>query len=211
MVEDPAEHDPGSSEEHPAKPGTAAWRCVLLVVAASRLFYLCVGALLAPVVPVSPLQSQTSIFTFGTLSIWANFDGEHYVGVTESGYEEESPAFFPLYPLLVRSAAALFGGSVSPGALSFRGVLVSLVAYGFALYFVYRIAEEEWGVRAAQGACSPWLSSPPASSSTRSTRRACSWRSPPGPCGPPGCVRTSCWPRYWRGLRRPRLTWACCC
>ena len=125
---------------------------MLLVFAASRLFYLFAGTLLAPVVPISPLQSQTSIFSFGTLSIWANFDGEHYVGVAESGYEEESPAFFPLYPLLARSAAALFGGPVSPGTLSFCGLLVSLVAFCFALYFVYRIAEEEWGVRAAQGA-----------------------------------------------------------
>ncbi len=152
MVADPAEHGPGSSEEHPAKPHTAAWGFVLLVFAASRLFYLFTGALLASIVPISPLQSQTSIFSFGTLSIWANFDGEHYVGVAESGYEEESPAFFPLYPLLVRSAVALFGGPVSPEALSFCGVLISLVAYGFALYFVYRITEEEWGVRAAQGA-----------------------------------------------------------
>ena len=125
---------------------------MVLVFAASRHFYLFTGALLALVVPISPLQSQTSVFPFGALSIWANFDGEHYVSVAESGYDEESPAFFPLYPLLVRSIAALFGGPVSPGALSFCGVLVSLVAYGFALYFVYRIAEEEWGARAAQGA-----------------------------------------------------------
>ena len=151
MVEDPAEHDPGSGEEHPAKPHTAAWGFVLLVFAASRLFYLLAGALLAPIIPISPLQSQTSIFSLGTLSIWANFDGEHYVGVAESGYEEESPAFFPLYPLLVRSAVALSGGPVSPGALSFCGVLVSLVAFCFALYFVYRIAEEGWGARAARG------------------------------------------------------------
>lgn len=32
------------------------------------------------------------------------------------------------------------------------GILVSLVAFFFALYFVYRVAEDGWGVRAAQGA-----------------------------------------------------------
>ncbi len=129
----------------------SAWGFVLLVFAASRLFYLFVGALVAPVVPVSPLQSQTSLFSLGTLSTWANFDGEHYVGVAESGYEDESPAFFPLYPLLIRLAVTLFGGPVSSGALSAYGVLISLVTFCFALYFVYRIAEEGWGVRAAQG------------------------------------------------------------
>jgi hypothetical protein len=70
--------------------------------------------------------------------------------VAEGGYDEESQACFP-YPGLVRLAAALFGGPVSPGALSFCGALISLVAFCFALYFVYRIAEEGWGTRAAQG------------------------------------------------------------
>jgi len=36
------------------------------------------------------LQSHTAIFPLGTLSIWANFDGEHYVSVAEGGYHEES-------------------------------------------------------------------------------------------------------------------------
>jgi Gpi18-like mannosyltransferase len=128
-----------------------AWGFVLLVFAASRLFYLLAGALLILIIPVSPLQSETSIFPLGTLSIWANFDGEHYVGVAESGYYDESPAFFPLYPLLMRFAASLFGGPVSPEALSVYGVLISSIAFSLALYFVYRIAEEGWGTRAAQG------------------------------------------------------------
>lgn len=55
----------------------------------------------------------------------------------------------PLYPLLVRLSTALFGGSISGGALSAYGVLVSLVAFFFALYFVYRIAEEGWSAGAA--------------------------------------------------------------
>jgi hypothetical protein len=46
----------------------------------------------------------------------------------------------------------LFGGPASRGAISVCGVLVSLLAFLFALYFVYRIAEEGWGARAAQGA-----------------------------------------------------------
>jgi hypothetical protein len=88
-----------------------AWGFVLAVFAASRLFYLLGATLLAPIVPISPLQRQTSIFPFDTLSIWATFDGEHYVSVAESGYAQDSPAFFPLYPLLVRLSTALFGGS----------------------------------------------------------------------------------------------------
>ena len=128
-----------------------AWGFVLTVFAASRLFYLIAGSLLAPIIPVSPLQRQTSLFPFDTLSIWANFDGEHYVNVAESDYAQDSPAFFPLYPLLMRLVATLFGGPVSREALSVYGVLISLIAFLFALYFVYRIAEEGWGARVAQG------------------------------------------------------------
>jgi hypothetical protein len=139
-----------------------AWGFVLVVFAASRLFYLISGALLVEAVPVHPFQSQTLDVPFGTLSIWAHFDGEHYTRIAESGYgatsstlpsryDLASPVFFPLYPLLTRSIADLFGGPVSLGALSAYGVLISLVAFCFSLYFVYRIAEEGWGVRAAQG------------------------------------------------------------
>ncbi len=129
-----------------------AWGFVLVVFAASRLSYLVAGALLAPVVPIHPFQSQTSGIPFGTLAIGAHFDGELYLSVAESGYEDDSPVFFPLYPLLVRGVVALIGGPISWEALSTVGVLVSLAAFLFALYFVYRIAEEGWGARVAEGA-----------------------------------------------------------
>src|SRR3712207_7142738 len=45
-------------------------------------------------------------------------------------------AFFPLYPLLVRFGTAGGGGP------ALWGVLISLVAALFALFFVYRIAEK---------------------------------------------------------------------
>ena len=61
-----------------------------------------------------------------------------------------STAFFPLYPLLMRSFAELFGGPLSLGAISVYGVLISLAALPLALYFVYRIAEHGWGTRVAQ-------------------------------------------------------------
>lgn len=78
-------------------------------------------------------------------------DGDHYLSVAESGYSGGSPAFFPLYPLLMRLVATLFGGPVSRGGLSVYGVFISLAAFCLALYFVYRITEEGWGVRVAQG------------------------------------------------------------
>lgn len=136
------------------KAGSSAWKFVALVFVTSRLYYLLAGALLVQVVPIDPFQSQTSDVPFRTLSIWAHFDGEHYISAAENGYAEPdgaSPAFFPLYPLLVGASAELLGGPVSRGALSAVGVMISLAAFLVALWFVYRIAEAGWGERAAQG------------------------------------------------------------
>jgi mannosyltransferase PIG-V len=128
---------------------------VLVVYAASRLFYLVAGALLARVVPVSRFQRVTSDVPSGTMNLWSHWDGEHYAALAANGYlqqpENVSPAFFPLYPLLVRCFAELFGGPVSKAALSLWGPLVSLLFLPLALYFVYRIAEDGWGEGVARG------------------------------------------------------------
>jgi hypothetical protein len=123
---------------------------VALVYAASRLFYLGAGALLANVVPVGRLQRLTADVPFGKMNLWSHWDGEHYVALAAGGYDAASPAFFPLYPLLMRTFAELFGGPASPEALSAWGPVVSLLALPFALFFVYRIAEDGWGERAAR-------------------------------------------------------------
>ena len=127
---------------------------VLLVYAASRLFYLGAGALFASVVPVGRFQRITADVPFGTMNLWSHWDGEHYVALAADGYLQPpgnaSPAFFPLYPLLIRGLAGLFGGPLSQPALSAWGPLVSLLALPFALYFVYRVAEDGWGERAAR-------------------------------------------------------------
>jgi Mannosyltransferase (PIG-V) len=127
---------------------------VLLVYATSRLFYLVAGALLAMVVPVARFQRITLDVPSGTMNLWSHWDGEHYAALAASGYlqppDNASPAFFPLYPLLMRSFAELFGGPLSLGTLSLWGVLISLAALPFALYFIYKIAEDGWGEQTAR-------------------------------------------------------------
>jgi hypothetical protein len=129
---------------------------VLLVFGASRLLYLAAGSFFAGVVPVSPFQNVTMDVPFGSMNLWSHWDGEHYVALAAGGYlqppEFVSPAFFPLYPLLMRSFAELFGGPVTWGALSVWGPLISLAALPFAFFFVYRIAEEHWDAGVARGA-----------------------------------------------------------
>ncbi|MDQ3930421.1 MAG: hypothetical protein M3328_14910, partial [Chloroflexota bacterium] len=59
---------------------------VVLVYAASRLFYLVAGVLLVGLVPVSRFHNVTSDVPFGTMNIWSHWDGEHYVYLATSGY-----------------------------------------------------------------------------------------------------------------------------
>ncbi|MBA3617834.1 MAG: hypothetical protein H0W52_17245, partial [Rubrobacteraceae bacterium] len=79
---------------------------VLAAYAASRLLYLISGSLLASVVPISSFQRITMDVPSGSMNIWSHWDGEHYVALAMGGYlnppDSVSPAFFPLYPLLMR-------------------------------------------------------------------------------------------------------------
>ena len=83
----------------------------------------------------------------GFLNYWANWDGAWYAEIASQGYgtrAPESTAFFPLYPLSVRFGTSLVGGP------AIWGVVISLLSTALALYFVYRIAENLYGVRAAR-------------------------------------------------------------
>lgn len=127
---------------------------VALVFAVSRVFYLVAGAVLSAVMPVAEFQRGTLDDPYGSMNVWSHWDGEHYVSLALEGYlrgeGQVSPAFFPAYSLLVRSSTELFGGPLTAAAVSVWGVLVSLGALLFALYFVYRIAEDGWGEAVAR-------------------------------------------------------------
>jgi hypothetical protein len=81
------------------------------------------------------------------LNYWAHWDGAWYSEIATEGYgtrAPESTAFFPLYPLLVKLGSSLAGGP------AVWGVVISLLCTALALYFVYRIAENLYGVSAAR-------------------------------------------------------------
>jgi hypothetical protein len=128
---------------------------VLAVYATSRLFYLILGLLLARLVPTPHPELTTSDVPAGSLSIWSYWDGEHYLALALDGYFEAprhiSPAFFPMYPLLLRSFSEVFGGSPSAETVSYWGPVLSLLFLPFAFYFIYEIARAGWGERTAKG------------------------------------------------------------
>jgi hypothetical protein len=126
-----------------------AWTFVLISFALSRLLFLGAGVLATSYLPPAdpagdPLEPP------GFLSYWAHWDGAWYSQIAVEGYGEmaapASTAFFPLYPMLVRLGTVWGGGPV------LWGVLISLVATPFALFFLYRIAERLHDIRAARAA-----------------------------------------------------------
>ncbi len=145
---------PGTGTGKGERTGRGAISFVLVVYAASRLFYLLAGALFAALLPAGGFYRLTPDVPLGTLNLWAHWDGAWYSQIATEGYAAHAPAstaFFPLYPLLVRSFAELFGGPLSLGATSSWGMLVSLLFLPLALFFVYRIAEDSFGQGTARG------------------------------------------------------------
>lgn len=127
------------------KPASA-WPFVLAAFVASRLLFLGAGALARTFLPEaepagSPLEPP------GFLGYWAHWDGAWYAQIATEGYGAGAPAstaFFPLYPMLVRLGAVLGGGP------ALWGVLISLVATLFTLYFLYGIAEHLYNTDVAR-------------------------------------------------------------
>jgi hypothetical protein len=124
------------------------WAFILIVFGLSRLLFLGTGAFAAAYLPWAepagdPLEPP------GSLNYWAHWDGAWYSQIATGGYDERAPtstAFFPLYPVLMRLGITLGGAS------ALWGVLISLSATPIALFFLYRIAEQLHGSRAARAA-----------------------------------------------------------
>ena len=79
----------------------------------------------------------------------ARWDAVWYLRIADSGYggDASRAAFFPLYPLLIRAAAAPTGGA--PAALLLASLTVSFAAFLAALTLLYRLVALELGRRFA--------------------------------------------------------------
>lgn len=124
---------------------TSAWPFVLAVFAFSRLLFMIAGAVAATTLPWA--EPIATVLGPPGMNYWAHWDGAWYSEIALYGYDYRAPmstTFFPLFPMLLHLGTALGGGP------DFWGVLISLVATPFALYFIYRVAEKLKGVKAAR-------------------------------------------------------------
>jgi hypothetical protein len=80
---------------------------------------------------------------------WNGWDAGHYVRIAEEGYHigPGFPAFFPLYPLLIRAFDVIV-----PGGPLIAALVVANLAAGGALVMLHRLADHEFGPRVAQRA-----------------------------------------------------------
>jgi Mannosyltransferase (PIG-V) len=124
---------------------TSAWPFVFAVFAFSRLLFLGTGAVGAAMLPWA--EPIASVLGPPGSNYWAHWDGAWYSEIAVYGYGYRAPMstpFFPLFPMLLRVGTALGGGP------ALCGVLISLVATPFAMYFLYRVVEKLQGVKIAR-------------------------------------------------------------
>jgi Gpi18-like mannosyltransferase len=84
------------------------------------------------------------------LGVWVRWDAIHHLNLALRGYADVpvgDTVFYPLYPLLVRGLAGLFGGDVLLAAL-----LISTLATWAAFAALYRLAEAWQGPATARWA-----------------------------------------------------------
>ena len=78
------------------------------------------------------MAHPTDLSTFNLprfISALGNFDGIHYLRIALRGYEQFTPAFFPLYPILIRIISYLtLGNSLV------AGIVISNVAFFLAIF-----------------------------------------------------------------------------
>jgi Mannosyltransferase (PIG-V) len=76
---------------------------------------------------------------------WAHWDGVWFVRIASTGYAHpNSPAFFPLYPLLVRGVSYVTGGNYV-----IAGIIVSLAAYAAAMLLLFKLVRPLFGASVA--------------------------------------------------------------
>lgn len=71
------------------------------------------------------------------LWVWGNFDGEHYLSIAQNGYQPLTYFFFPLYPIVIKLFAGIFGS----GLFSFlkSGIMISNLSSMLALIGLYKL------------------------------------------------------------------------
>lgn len=125
--------------------GNDAVAVPLSIFIGSRLAVFLMATVFGGLIPVEPGQPC------GVLDAFLRWDGAWYTRIATDGYSWKGPdhqssvAFFPLYPVLAKVFSI-----VLPGDVRIALVAVSNVAFGFYLFYLYRLATRDFGAAIAE-------------------------------------------------------------
>jgi Dolichyl-phosphate-mannose-protein mannosyltransferase len=145
--------------------GTDAWKTATSIFLTSRfLIFVCTYMAWSRFIVNNIVYGKETHECLNSLSLclqsWNQFDAKSFVGIAYYGYggygdyvgyDPQHPyvtAFFPLYPLLIRGVAFLFGGSLSADYIA--SLLVSNLCFFFALIFLYCLVRNDFDSSIAQ-------------------------------------------------------------
>ena len=122
----------------------AVWSSFLF----SRIGVFVVGFLAIGLVGHAPNMPAFRVYGNDLLDLPVRWDAGWYLGIADHGYQwdpahpeaMQNIAFFPMYPLLMRYGSLLVGHQYV-----LAGILVSLVAFFFALRYFFRLARQSIG------------------------------------------------------------------
>lgn len=118
------------------------WKIVLIIS-----FFLALGYI--------PLRSRdflggglASYLSNPFIFAWANFDGEHYLSISQIGYRGLEQAFFPIYPTLMHFFARPFGEDSL--TLVVAGLLISNLSFFISLILLWKLITLDYSVKIAR-------------------------------------------------------------
>ena len=126
----------------------AAIQAVWPLFLVSRLWLVAATVVAAHLTLPAVLSQPTSDPFWQT---WRRWDADIYAHIAVVGYlpseAHATPAFFPLFPLLEHLVAPLFAGNTY-----LAGLLITNIAWFFALFELYQLAQRDFGPATARGA-----------------------------------------------------------
>lgn len=129
-----------------SEPDPTAWKQALRLVAVTHIVYFVVAYAAA-----SFLASSSGSSDVGFLEMWTRWDARHFVQVAQFGYTDprsdpHATAFFPLFPLLMKSLSVV---GIAP---ALAGMVISATAAVVASAYLFELAEEDVGESAGRRA-----------------------------------------------------------
>jgi hypothetical protein len=112
-------------------------RDVLVTFVVTRLAIIVIAELASTIILQRPGE-HIAASSNPLLAVWGRWDAVHYLDIARRGYYGTDMAFFPLYPVLIRSVGALIGNDLV------AGLLISNAAFFFGLLFFYKLVEHQY-------------------------------------------------------------------